>query len=291
MRPLDWAAALAVIVIWGLNFVVGKIGVTQIPPLTLVAVRFALVAVLLSPFLRPLGRSWPLVAAVSVVLGGLHFGLMFSGLGGVDAGLAAIAIQLTAPFSAILAAIFYRERLGPWQMLGMGIAFAGVYVLAGAPATTTTSVPHLLLVVAAAFAWALANILIKRLRGINVFVLNAWVALLALPQLILASLLLEHGQLQALAAADWRGWGAIVYMALGASITAYGLWYYLLGKYEVNRIVPMTLLSPVLAVVFAALILDEPLSLRIVLGGLLTIAGVAMIQFLRPGARVPVVQP
>jgi O-acetylserine/cysteine efflux transporter len=290
MRPLDWAAALAVIVIWGLNFVVAKIGVAQIPPLTIVAVRFALVAALLAPFLRPLGRSWPLVVAVSVVLGGLHFGLMFSGLRGVDAGPAAIAIQLTAPFSAILAAIFYRERMGPWQMLGMGIAFAGVYVLAGAPAMTP-SIPHLLLVVAAAFAWALANILIKRLRGINVFVLNAWVALLALPQLILASVLLEHGQLQALAAADWRGWGAILYMAVGASITAYGLWYYLLGKYEVNRIVPLTLLSPVLAVIFAALILDEPLNGRIVFGGLLTLAGVAMIQFLRPAARVPVVQP
>jgi O-acetylserine/cysteine efflux transporter len=80
-------------------------------------------------------------------------------------------------------------------------------------------------------------------------------------------------------------------MALAASITAYGIWYYLLGKYEVNRIVPMTLLAPVLAVVFAVLILDETLTVRIVLGGLLTIAGVAMIQFLRPPARVPVAQP
>jgi O-acetylserine/cysteine efflux transporter len=80
-------------------------------------------------------------------------------------------------------------------------------------------------------------------------------------------------------------------MALGASITAYGLWYYLIGKYEVNRIVPMTLLSPVLAVGFAVLILDEPLTLRVVLGGLLTLAGVAMIQFLRPAARVPALQP
>ncbi len=289
MKPLDIAAALAVIVIWGLNFVVAKIGVAQIPPLMLIAVRFALVAAILSPFLRPLGRSWRLVVAVSVVLGGLHFGLMFSGLQGVDAGPAAIAIQLTAPFSAILAAICYRERMGRWQLLGMGVAFVGVYVLAGDP-TATPSIPHLLLVVAAAFTWAVANILIKRLRGISVFVLNAWIALLALPQLLLASLLFEHGQLEALAAADWRGWAAILYMALAASITAYGLWYYLLGKYEVNRIVPMTLLAPVLAVLFAVLILDETLTVRIVGGGMLTITGVAMIQFLRPPARAAVVQ-
>ncbi|MGF1640826.1 MAG: DMT family transporter [Rhodospirillales bacterium] len=290
MRPLDGAAALAVIVIWGLNFVVGKIGVGQIPPLMLMSLRFALVAALLSPFLRRPGRSWRPVIAVSVVLGGLHFGLLFTGLRGVDAGPAAIALQLTAPFSAILAAVFYRERLGPLQILGMAVAFAGVALLAGAP-STATSLAHLSLVVLAALAWAYANILIKRLGGINVFVLNAWVALLALPQLFAASLWLEEGQLAAMAAADWRGWGAIVYMAVGASITAYGLWYYLIAKYEVNRIVPLTLLSPVLAVVFAIAILDEPLTVRIVVGGLVTIAGVAMIQFLRPSAPPAAGQP
>ena len=102
MRPLDGAAALAVIVIWGLNFVAAKIGVAQIPPLFLIAVRFALVAVLLAPFLRPLGRSWRPVIAVSVMLGGLHFGLMFTGLAGVDAGPAAIALPYSAPTSSAI---------------------------------------------------------------------------------------------------------------------------------------------------------------------------------------------
>jgi O-acetylserine/cysteine efflux transporter len=281
---LDWVAAFTVIIIWALNFIIGKIGVMQIPPLLMMSLRFMLVAVLLVPFLKPLDGRWREILALSFLLGGLHFGLMFSGLEGIDAGPAAIAIQLTVPFSALLALLFYRERLGTWQIGGMLVAFVGVYLLAGDP-VRAPSVVHFLMVVGAAFAWALANVVIKRLGPINSFSINAWVALLACPQLLLASLVLESGQAAAMATADWRAWGAIVYMALGASITAYGLWYYLIGKYAMNSIVPLTLLSPVLAVVLAVPLLGEALTANTLIGGAITLAGVAMIQFLRP--RLP----
>ena len=132
-------------------------------------------------------------------------------------------------------------------------------------------------------AWAIANVLIKRLGPINVFILNAWVALLACPQLLLASLLFESGQASAIATADWRAWSSIVYMAVLSTIAAYGLWYYLIEKHDLNRVVPMTLLSPVLAVALAIPMLGEQLTKGVFLGGMLTIAGVAMIQFLPPG--------
>ena len=133
MRPLDIAAAAAVIVIWALNFIIGKIGVAQWPPLMMMMLRFALVAVLLVPFLRPHGKPWGLIVGLSVMLGGLHFGLMFTGLKGVDAGPAAIAIQLSIPFSSLIAAVVYRDRMGPLQIAGMIIAFAGVYMISGEP--------------------------------------------------------------------------------------------------------------------------------------------------------------
>ena len=284
LAPLDWAAALTVILIWALNFIVGKIGVMQMPPLAMMSLRFALVTALLAPYLKPLGGRWRVILALSFLLGGLHFGLMFSGLKGIDAGPAAIAIQLTVPFSALLALIFYRERLGFWQIAGMLVAFAGVYVLAGDPVRAPSAI-HFLLVVGAAFAWALANVLIKRLGPMNSFSINAWVGFLACPQLALASLLLEKGQFAAIAAADWRAWGAIAYMAVGASIIAYGLWYYLIAKYAMNSIVPLTLLSPVLAVALAVPLLGEAVTVNVVIGGAVTLAGVAMIQFLRP--RLP----
>jgi len=256
----------------------------------MMVLRFALVAVLLAPFLRAHGKPWTLIVGLSVVLGGLHFGLMFTGLKGVDAGPAAIAIQLSIPFSSLIAAVVSRERMGPLQMAGMIIAFAGVYLIGGEP-TMAPSLFHFLLVVGAALAWAVANILIKRIGPLNVFVLNAWVAVFALPQLALATALLEDGHMDALANADWRGWGAVVFMAVGSSITAYGLWYSLLRKYDVNRVVPLTLIAPVLAVFLAVLILGEPLTLRIVVGGLITIGGVAMIQVPRPVPKQTVAQP
>ena len=286
MRPIDWAAALAVVLIWAVNFIVGKIGVMQLPPLLLMSLQFALVAALLAPFLEAQHRRWRRIAAISVVLGVMHFGLMFAGLRGIDAGPAAIAIQLTVPFSAMLAALFYREQLGVWQLIGMVVAFAGIYLLAGEP-TRATSAAHFLMVVLAAFAWAVANVLIKRLGPINVFTLNAWVALLAWPQLLLASLLFESGQVPALVIADWRAWSSIIYMAVLSTIAAYGLWYYLIEKHELNRIVPMTLLSPVLAVALAVPLLGEQITASVMLGGTLTLAGVAMIQFLPPRRPKP----
>jgi O-acetylserine/cysteine efflux transporter len=282
MSSGDLAAAGLVIVIWALNFVIGKLGLLQLPPLLMLSLRFGLVAVLLVPWItRPSRRQWPFLLALSVVLGTGHFGLMFVGLSGIGAGPAAIAIQLTIPFSAILAAVFFRERMSWPQMVGLLIAFVGVYLLAGED-ERPLSLVHFLLVVAAALAWAGANVLIKRLGPINGVALNGWIALLATPQLLCASLLLETGQWQALRDADLQGWGAVLYMAVCSSIIAYGLWYRLIERFPMNRVVPMTLLAPVLAVIFAVWLLDEALTSRIVVGGLLTLAGVAMIELLRP---------
>lgn len=286
MSAPDWAAAFTVILIWALNFIVAKVGIAEFPPLFFLALRFALVAVLLAPFVRPPRGAWTQMVALSVVLGGLHFGLMFVGLQKVNAGPAAIAIQLTVPFSAMLAWVVYSERMGVWQVIGLTIAFAGVYALAGDPARAPDPF-YFSLVVAAALAWAVANILIKRLVAVRPTVVNGWLALLAAPQLLVMSILLETGQWQSIGAAGWRGWGAVLYTAVAASIIAYGLWYYLLGKYEVNRVVPLTLLAPVFAVFLAAVLLDEPLTLSVVIGGVLTITGVAMIQFLKPVVLKP----
>ncbi len=281
MSLVDLAATLLVVVIWAFNFVAGKIGLSEFPPLLMLGLRFVVAGVLLAPFLRLPLRRWPLVVLIGVVLGGLHFGLVFSGLQGVHAGPAAIAGQLTVPFSAVLAWMVYGERMGWLQFAGMLIAFVGVYVLAGDP-TQRPDPFYFLLVVLGAFAWAVANILIKKLGRISPFVLNAWVAAIGAPILFAASALIEEGQLQAIASAGWRGWGTVLFMAVGASITAYGLWYHLIGKHQLNRIVPLTLLAPVLAVVLAVWILGEPITPRVVAGAVITILGVAMIQFLKP---------
>lgn len=277
LAPLDTFWAALVIAIWGLNFVAAKIGLAQIPPLLMMALRFALVALLLVPFLRIQWGRMGRLAVISAVLG-LHYSLMFIGLNGVTAGAASIAAQLMVPFSAALAWVFFRERMAPRQMVGMAVAFVGVYVLGGDPAAAP-ELPYLLSVVASAFALALAVALIKRLGPMSLFTLNAWVSLLSAPQLMLASLAFEDDHMQVLAVADWRGWGAVVFMATLVTIVSHGLYYHLVRKYDLNRVVPLTLLTPVAAVALAVAILDETLTARLIIGGMLTVVGVAMIQF------------
>jgi len=274
---LDRLAAAVAILIWGLNLVVGKVGLAQVPPLALMTARFGLVALVLSPYLRRLPASPRLVFALALVFGAGHFGLMFAGLDGVDAALAAIVIQLGVPFSTALAVAVDGERLSGRQLIGMVVAFGGVALLAGTP-SASSSRPHVLMLCGASVAWAVASLMLRRLGHVSPFALNAWIGLLATPLLAAGSVLLERGQLRAFQEADWRAWGSVAFMALGASITAHGVWYRLLGRYPVARLAPLTLLAPALGVVFAVVLLGEPFGLLRAVGGGVTIAGVAMIQ-------------
>lgn len=285
MSPRDILAAAAIVLLWSVNFSANKVAVGQLPPVLMVALRFVLMAVLLAPLLRrPLpGPALRRVLLLSFTLGVMHFGLFFAGLKGIGAGLSAIVGQLAVPFSAILAALLFGERTGPLQVLGMAVAFVGVYVIAGEPSLEVDAW-HLALSVAAALAFAAANIQIKRLAPIAPLTLNAWIAVLAAPQMLVASWLLESGQMAALAAADWRGWSALAFTTVTGGIISYALWYSLLGRHPVNRVVPLTLLAPGLAVIIAAGLLGEPLTAKVLAGAVLTLAGVAIIQWRQPRA-------
>ncbi|MDH3910523.1 MAG: EamA family transporter, partial [Rhodospirillales bacterium] len=234
LRPLHIAVIVGVMAIWGLNFAVAKIGLQQLPPILMVALRFGLVALLLGPFAKPPSGRWRPVFLISVTLGLLHFSLMFTGLSGIDAATAAIAIQLQVPFAALLAAIFFKDMIGWRRALGMAIAFGGVMLIAGEPRLEGRYF-SLALVVLAACIWSVANIQIKLLGEIDGMTLNAWVAIFATPQLLLASLALEGGQLEALAAADWRAYASVVYQSVLVYGLGYGAWYRMIGRYRVNQ--------------------------------------------------------
>lgn len=278
MQPRYVVMAILVAALWGGNFVAVKLGTEQFPPIFLVALRFSAVAALMLPFVGRLPRRClgP-VLAVSVTLGGLHFSLMFMGLERIEASTASIGTQLGVPFSTLLAVLLFKEQLGWRRSLGIVVAFAGVVVLAGAP-QVADDLLGLGLIVAAAFAWAVANNIIKRYGPFNPYQLTAWMALFAVPQLLLVSLLVEQGQLASLQAADWVGWTALGYIVLGSSLIAYTLWYGLINSNPVSRVVPFTLLAPVFAIIASALLLGERITWPLVLGGAITITGVALCE-------------
>lgn len=286
LSPLHLLLVLAVMVLWGLNFAVAKIGLQQLPPIFLVASRFLLVAVMLLPFAKRPHGQWGAIFVIAVVLGLLHFSFMFNGLRSVDAATAAIAIQLQVPFAALLAAIFFHDKLGWRRALGMTIAFLGVAVIAGEPRLDGQYLA-LGLVITASFIWSIANVMIKRLHEIDGVTLNAWMALFATPMLFAASWVMEDGQIQALQQADFWAYFAVIYQAVAVVVIGYGCWYWLLRRYQMNQLMSSTLLVPFFGVLSGIVFLGESLTANLISGGIMTIAGVGIIILRRPRTTAP----
>lgn len=286
IRPLHVALFVAIMAIWGLNFVVGKIGLEQLPPLLLIALRWCLVAVILVPFVgRPSGH-WREVMLVSFTLGFVHFALMFTALREIDASTAAIAIQLQVPFAALLSAIIFNDPLGWRRALGLLISFIGVALIAGEPRLDGHYLA-LAMVIAAACIWSVANIQIKLIGDVHGLTLIAWISVFAAPQMALGSYLLEDDQGAALAAADWRAWASVAFQAVFVVGIGYGSWYWLLQRYAVNQVMPFMLLMPVFGVASGVAFLDEPVTLALLAGAALTILGVGIIILRRPKLVAP----
>jgi O-acetylserine/cysteine efflux transporter len=286
VRPLHLGLFLLIILVWGINFAVVKTGVDQIPPILFIALRFLVVAAILLPFAKLPRGHWPQVIGVSLTLGLLHFSLMFTGIKQVDASTAAIAIQLQVPFAALLAAIFFKDHFGWRRALGMAVSFVGVVVIAGEP-RFQGQYWALASIIAAACVWAVANIQIKALAKVDGITLNAWVAALAVPQLLIASFLLEDGQVAAVADAELGAYLAVLYNSVGVVIFGYSSWYWLLKRYNVNDVMAFTLLIPVVGVFAGVVFLGEVLTWVFIGGAAMTLIGVAIIVIRRPGTTDP----
>ena len=280
MRPVDLLAAIAVNLVWGLNFAVTKLGLAELPPMLLIALRYALTALMLAPWLRWPKGQFREIAAISVTLGFLHFSFMMTGLSGIEASVAAIAVQVQVPFSALLAFLFFRDRIGWKRAGGVGLAIAGIVLIAGAPSAAPDPF-YLSLVILAALMWAISAIQVKRLGRVDTMMLNAWIAVLATPQLLLGSFIVEGDRWGQVQDAGFWGWASILYMAAVVTVFGYGLWYRLLQRYPVTTVMPLSLLAPTFGVAAGILILGEPATVEKLLGGTLTLAGVAVVTLVR----------
>lgn len=281
MRPRDVLLALLVVTIWGVNAVAGKIAVHVFPPYFMMLLRFIAVAALLLPFVKAPRKQLGGIAILSAILGTVHFPMVFAGIKGTDASTASIILQLQVPIASIFAAVFFGDRLGWRRLLGMVVAFAGVFVIVGEPRLEGHT-GALLTLVGASTAFALASIQIKRIGPVDGFTLNAWMALFAIPQLAVWSFMLESGQLEAVREASLMTWASLGYIVVMSTIVAYGLWYFLLGRYDVNQAVPFVLLSPVVSVVAGVTMLGEQLTWPLAIGGVMTVVGVGVIVIRRP---------
>lgn len=277
MSPRHIALAALVAVIWGLNFVVIKLGLEEIPPLLLTALRYGLAAPAVLFFPRP-PAPWRVIVAVGVFLGAVSFGFLFLGVkAGMPAGLASLTMQAQIFFTLIFAAAFLGERPRPAQLAGLALGVLGV-ALIGVDLETTGGggIGALALVVAGAAGWGAANIVMKRAGAVDPFRLMLWMSLIPPIPLLALSWIFEGSPLDALARVGWTGMGSALYNAWVAHVLAFGLWAALLRRYPASTVAPFSLMVPVFGFAFAALIVGEAITPLKIVAAALVVSGLAL---------------
>jgi len=287
MRLSHLALAILVCFAWGLNAVAAKIGVTYIPPIFFTALRYIVVLVCLVPWLRPVPGKWDVLIPAVFFMGGLHFALIFSGVKFSDASTMSIVNQIYVPISVLLAMIFLGEQVPLRRWLGIALAFAGVVVFS-LNANASAHLTGILLLVADAVSMAIGTVLLRRLTGVNPFVVQAWTAALGVPFLLLTSLVFETGQIESISSAPWVAWATLAYAVIGGSFIGHTGYYILLQHYEVSLVGAMLLIGPVIGVLGGVLILGEPFTPLIVIGAAMTLLGVGIVL---KRSEIPIMKP
>ena len=266
--------ALIVPITWGLGFTLAKIGMEQFPALLIMTIRFGIAGLILVWFTKPPWGHMREIFVVALIGSTIQYGLTYNGLKGIDASTAAILVQLEGPILAIMGALLLKEKLGITRALGMGLAFFGVLIIAGEP-RLDGHLDSVMLLIAGSAVWAVAQIMISRLKDLSGITILAWVAIMATPQMFVASLLIEDGQWLAITTASYIDWSIILYLALIMTVLGYSVWYHLLSSVDVSKVSPFLMLLPITSIIAGIVLLDEKLTSSMILGGLLIMSGVA----------------
>jgi O-acetylserine/cysteine efflux transporter len=271
------AALVAITLIWGLNLVISKIGLSYVPPLLFTAMRFALLALLLFPFLRVVPGKMSAMVVAALLSGAINFALLFAGLSiAQNVSAVAIAGQLGIPFTTLLSVALLGETVRWRRWTGIAMSFAGV-MLIGLDPVVFSYWPSLVLVIASALVGSLGLIAIKRLPEFKPLEVQAWFSWVSLPVLALLAVTVHRPDLEDLRAIPGQGWAAVAFTAIGGSLVAHTGFYHLVQRYPVTSVAPLTVLSPVFSVLFGVTLLHDALTPRIAVGGMVTLVGVLII--------------
>ncbi|UTH30425.1 EamA family transporter [Ectopseudomonas hydrolytica] len=278
MSPKDLLLALLVIVVWGLNFVVIKVGLEGMPPMLMGALRFMLAAFPAILLVRrpQVPLRWLLAYGMTISVGQFAF-LFYAMHVGMPAGLASLVLQSQAFFTLFFAALFLGERLRGSNLFGLLVAACGL-ALIGLQSGQAMTLAGFVLTIAAASMWALGNVVTRKLGKVNLLGLVVWGSLIPPLPFLALSLWLEG---PALIGASLRGIGlqslaVLAYLAFGATLLGYGLWSRLLSRYPASQVAPFSLLVPVVGISSSALLLGERLGSLQVAGAILVMAGLLL---------------
>lgn len=290
MSPKDTLLALCVVLVWGVNFVVIKLGLEGMPPLLLGALRFCLVAFPAILFIRPPNVPKKQLFYYGITISFGQFAFLFCSLKfGMPAGLASVILQSQAFFTIVLGALLMKERILGSQYVALAVAVIGVVVLGmgSIQDDVTVSVPLLsfVLIMCAAFCWATGNIVNKAIMltapKTPILSLIVWSGLVPILPFFLSSWLFEGGEaMQAgLLNIQMVNILALLYLAFVATMIGYGLWGYLLSRYPTNKVAPLSLLVPIVGLITAVLAFDERLNALQIIGALVVMVAMVINTF------------
>jgi O-acetylserine/cysteine efflux transporter len=272
--------ALAVVFVWGTNFVVIRWGLDGLPPFLFATLRFTFSALPWLLFIPRPTAPWRKMAAFGVLLGVGQFGLLFLAMrSSISPGLASLVVQVQVFFTIGLSLLLMGERVRGFQIAGLLLALAGLGVIALNLDAAVVTWLGLGLVLSAAFFWASANLVIKSLGPVNMLHFMVWSSVFAVPPLLAISWFIEGPALMqsAVTQATPLVWASVLWQALGNTLFGYGVWNWLLARHPAATVAPLALLVPVFGMGASALSLGESLpgwklgAAALVLGGLAVI--------------------
>lgn len=283
----DRLLALAIVLVWGVNFVVIKVGLQGMPPMLLAGLRFAFVVVPAIFFIKRPQVPLKWLVAYGLTISFLQFSLLFWALKvGMAAGLASLLLQAQAFITLAFGVLFLKEKVRIHNMIAVTVAGAGIYLLAAAQGHDSTSLTllTLVLIIGAAASWALGNIVNKVIMqsySVPTMSLIVWSALVPMFSFFISSYLIEGPELiiESLANIQWHNIFSIAYLSLLATILGYGGWSYLLSRYETSMVAPLSLLVPVFGLLSAWILLGESLSFYQIVGVIVIAVGLVINVF------------
>lgn len=277
MTPQHLAFMMLINLIWGFALVAAKVSLEHFPPMMFTALRFTLIVMVLFPFLRIHEGRMKEVLIIALCAGPIGFGFFFAGVALSNPSVVAIVGQLGVPFSTIMSVIFLKEKVYWRRWSGIALSFAGVMVISFDP-TVFHFIWGLVFIVASSLVGSVGTIYQRQIKRVGVFELQAWIAVVAAPVMLVGSLLFEHDQIELMTSATMLQWSGVFYVAFASSLVGHAGIYYLLQRYEVSQTAPLTLLSPIFTIIFSVALLGDVLTTRMIVGTLIALTGVLIVS-------------
>jgi O-acetylserine/cysteine efflux transporter len=283
--------AVAVMAVWGSNFVVIKLALEHLPPLFLAALRFACAFLPAAFFLKRPAVSWANMAAYGILIGAGQFGLLFLAMkSDITPGLASLVVQIQVFFTIAMSMRLTGERVRLFQWAALALATLGLAVIMMNADGSATPL-GLGLVITAAFCWSSGNMVSRAAGKVDMLAYVVWASAFAVPPLFLFALVFEGWPAMVTGVQNATGvtWAAVVWQAVGNTMFGYGVWGWLLARHPAATVAPMALLVPVFGIGASALFLGEPMQDWKLLAAALVMGGLALsVLWPRFAGRAPV---